>query len=309
MFKSFSLLSLVFAATALAQQTGKTTRYWDCCKPSCSWSGKASLHSATSSADVTRPVLTCNAQGSTLTDPNVRSGCDGGSAFTCTSNSPWAVNDDLAYGFAAVSLSGSSESKWCCGCYELTFTSGPVAGKRMVVQATNTGGDLGSNHFDLLMPGGGVGIFNGCPAQFGSWNGGAQYGGVSSRSECSNLPAAVQAGCHWRFDWFKGADNPSISFREVQCPAALTDITGCSRRDGSGLPAVAAGPSTPASSSLSTPTSSKSPSITASAPTSSKSPSITTSTSTSCRSSSPPTTSSDGTSGGAPQWGQCGGIG
>ncbi|KAJ8701844.1 hypothetical protein PTI98_000593 [Pleurotus ostreatus] len=179
----------------------------------------------------------------------------------------------------------------------------------MVVQATNTGGDLGSNHFDLLMPGGGVGIFNGCPAQFGSWNGGAQYGGVSSRSECSNLPAAVQAGCHWRFDWFKGADNPSISFREVQCPAALTDITGCSRRDGSGLPAVAAGPSTPASSSLSTPTSSKSPSITASAPTSSKSPSITASTSTSCRSSSPPTTSSDGTSGGAPQWGQCGGIG
>jgi hypothetical protein len=52
-----------------------------------------------------------------------------------------------------------------------SFTSGPVAGKKMVVQATNTGGDLGENHFDLLIPGGGVGIFNGCPAQYGSWNG------------------------------------------------------------------------------------------------------------------------------------------
>jgi hypothetical protein len=35
----------------------------------------------------------------------------------------------------------------------LTFTSGPVKGKKLVVQATNTGGDLGENHFDLAMPG------------------------------------------------------------------------------------------------------------------------------------------------------------
>ena len=41
----------------------------------------------------------------------------------------------------------------------LTFTSGPVAGKTMIVQSTNTGGDLGENHFDIQMPGGGVGIF------------------------------------------------------------------------------------------------------------------------------------------------------
>ncbi|CAE6439056.1 unnamed protein product [Rhizoctonia solani] len=27
----------------------------------------------------------------------------------------------------------------------------------MIVQATNTGGDLGNNHFDLMVPGGGVG--------------------------------------------------------------------------------------------------------------------------------------------------------
>jgi hypothetical protein len=41
----------------------------------------------------------------------------------------------------------------------LTFTSGPVAGKKMIVQTTNTGGDLGQNHFDIAMPGGG-GAYN-----------------------------------------------------------------------------------------------------------------------------------------------------
>ena len=35
-----------------------------------------------------------------------------------------------------------------------------------------------------------VGIFTqGCPAQYGSWNGGQTYGGVGSREECDNLPS------------------------------------------------------------------------------------------------------------------------
>ena len=69
--------------------------------------------------------------------------------------------------------------------HRLDFTSGPVAGKTMIVQSTNTGGDLGSNQFDLLMPGGGVGIFDGCSAEFGTALPGARYGGVSSRAEVS----------------------------------------------------------------------------------------------------------------------------
>ncbi|THU84955.1 glycoside hydrolase family 45 protein [Dendrothele bispora CBS 962.96] len=217
-----SLLALPLLALGVtAQTTGVTTRYWDCCKPSCAWSGKAS---------VSQPVLTCDAGGNTLTDPDVTSGCDGGTAFTCANNSPFAVDDNTAYGFAAVSIAGSNEAAWCCSCYELTFTSGPVAGKKMTVQATNTGGDLGSNQFDLLIPGGGVGIFTqGCPAQFGSWNGGQQYGGVSSRDECSQLPASLVAGCQFRFDWFEGADNPGVTFQEVTCPSELTAISGCSR--------------------------------------------------------------------------------
>jgi hypothetical protein len=219
----------------------------DCCKPSCAWSGKASVSS---------PVRTCDKNQSVLSSPDVKSGCDGGTAYTCANNQPWAVSDSLAYGFAAVAISGGTESSWCCQCYELTFTSGPAAGKVMVVQATNTGGDLGSNHFDILMPGGGVGLFNGCNSQYGSWNGGAQYGGVSSKDQCANLPSIVQSGCQWRFDWFSGSDNPSVNWKAVKCPAAITNISGCKRNSEAGGTAATGGTTPSSTSSSSSPSSS-----------------------------------------------------
>ena len=124
-----------------------------------------------------------------------------------------------------------------CFSLSLTFTTGPVKGKKMIVQSTNTGGDLGDNHFDLMMPGGGVGIFDGCTSQFGKALGGAQYGGISSRSECDNFPELLKDGCHWRFDWFKNADNPDFTFEQVQCPKELLAISGCKRDDDSSFPA------------------------------------------------------------------------
>ncbi len=98
---------------------------------------------------------------------------------------------------------------------------------------TNSGSDLGDDHFDLQIPGGGVGIFNGCTAQYGAphdgW--GTRYGGISNAGQCSELPKDLQEGCHWRFDWFKNADNPSHNFERVKCPAELTSKTGCIRAD------------------------------------------------------------------------------
>ncbi|KAI9338866.1 RlpA-like double-psi beta-barrel-protein domain-containing protein-containing protein [Pilaira anomala] len=201
---------------------GSTTRYWDCCKSSCSWPGKAS---------VSGPVDTCAKNGISIMDDNTQSGCNGGSGYMCNNNQPWAVNDNLAYGFAAAHISGSNEAGWCCGCYELSFTSGPVSGKKLVVQVTNTGGDLGHNHFDLQIPGGGVGIFDGCSSQWGSPVGGwgNRYGGISSISECDALPSQLQPGCKWRFNWFKNADNPTMTFKEVTCPVELTTRSGCKR--------------------------------------------------------------------------------
>ena len=64
------------------------------------------------------------------------------------------------------------------------------------------------------IPGGGVGIYNGCTKQYGAppngW--GKQYGGISSASECNSFPAALKAGCNFRFGWFKGADNPTYAY-------------------------------------------------------------------------------------------------
>jgi hypothetical protein len=141
-----------------------------------------------------------------------RSSCDGGNAYTCSNQGPWAVNESTSFGFAAVKLASQGERDWCCSCYKLVFTSGPVRGKTMVVQATNTGGDLGQNHFDLAIPGGGVGIFDGCTREFGSQFGGARFGGVN---DCLRMPQSLQAGCQWRFSWFQNADNPSVSWSKV----------------------------------------------------------------------------------------------
>lgn len=45
---------------------GVTTRYWDCCKPSCGWPGKAS---------VTNPVKTCDAGNSASPPPTLLLPC------------------------------------------------------------------------------------------------------------------------------------------------------------------------------------------------------------------------------------------
>ena len=166
-----------------------------------------------------------------MTDPNAANACGGGSSYVCTNTAPWAINDQLAYGWAAAHLTGKSESDWCCACYQLTFTSTAIAGKQMIVQVINTGGDLGNNHFDLQIPGGGVGLNNACTSQWGAppngW--GQQYGGVSSIDQCNQLPSQLRSGCQFRFQWFQGVDNPNMNFQEVACPAVLTSISGCKR--------------------------------------------------------------------------------
>lgn len=111
-FKQLALFALTtgFASVEAASGSGRTTRYWDCCKGSCGWSGKAS---------VSKPIQSCDKSDNPLADMAAKNGCEnGGSAYMCSNQSPWAVNDKLAYGFAAVKLAGGSESSWCCACYE-----------------------------------------------------------------------------------------------------------------------------------------------------------------------------------------------
>jgi hypothetical protein len=48
-----------------------------------------------------------------------------------------------------------------------------------------------------------------CTSQYGApQNGwGERYGGIKSKSECDGFPAALKAGCNWRFDWYVGRMN------------------------------------------------------------------------------------------------------
>ena len=135
------LLAFLTSAALTAAQSGNgtTTRYWDCCKPSCAWN---------SVTGVTEPVTSCDENDNPLTSTSTQSGCAGGSAYMCSNQSPWAVNANLAYGFAAISANNAPS---CCSCYQLTFTSGTIAGKKMIVQATNTGYDVGSTQFDIAV--------------------------------------------------------------------------------------------------------------------------------------------------------------
>jgi hypothetical protein len=179
---------------------------------------------------------------------DVQNACDGNAngAYMCWSGAPWSVSDSLSYGFAAVT--GSS---YVCGrCYQLQFTGsghsgangGAVAlnGKTMIVQVINNGG-VGGDQFDLLIPGGGVGANNACSTQWGSSvDLGQQFGGYLA--ECNGNQSCVQqkcndafsgkpellAGCNWFLGWFKAADNPNLVFKQIACPAAITQRSGLS---------------------------------------------------------------------------------
>lgn len=244
---------LIMNASAFAAD-GYATRYWDGCKPHCSWSENASGD----------PVKTCNLYNVDNGDnPDLASSCDGGDAYTCWDMAPKAVSSTLSYGYAAVPATGDV----CGQCYEVTFTgtghyndddSGSnalkAANKTMILMATNIGYDVSGGQFDILIPGGGVGAFNACSTQWNVSNSqlGAQYGGFLTacneelgwnadhddvkscvRSSCDEVFSQdgmenLKDGCYWFVDWYEAADNPDLVYSEVTCPTELVDgaLTG-----------------------------------------------------------------------------------
>jgi len=227
---------------------GWATRYWDCCKPACGWTGNV--------PGGTKPVSSCSQSDQSLGgNYDAQSACQGGPAFMCGNFGPWAVSDTLAYGFAAV----NQGSDYCGRCYQLQFTgtshnssndagSQSLAGKTMIVQAINTGGVDGTQ-FDLLIPGGGVGDFNACSTQWGTSDLGEQYGGfflacqksnnfdyakskACAAAKCQSVfgsKADLLAGCNFFVNWFGAPDNPALKYKEVTCPDAITSLSGLHR--------------------------------------------------------------------------------
>ncbi|QDS75814.1 hypothetical protein FKW77_000327 [Venturia effusa] len=231
------LINLLALTQLVGANPGTSTHYWDCCMPSCAWPNIA---------PVTSPVRVCGVNDQWLNALDPQNSCvyapnqpvnmpaeqaAWGDAFTCRNTAPWAVSDQLAYGFAAVKIGWKNQWDTCCSCYHLTFTSTAIAGKTMIVQATNTGTDLIENQFDIMIPGGGVGIFgnHACERQWGEIDMGDQYGGFKGREMCEQLPAQWRDGCRFRFDWYENVGNPTVEWYEVACPAELTALTGCKR--------------------------------------------------------------------------------
>ncbi len=221
---------------------GFASRYWDCCKPHCSWPEHAHGNYAKQ----------CTNKGTKeSTDWGGGSVCSGGGLMTCTSQIPTVVNDSLAYAFAAVPAADGGS---CGKCYALKFTGEGsdgkggkkntknhqmLKGKILVVMATNIGQDVKQGQFDVLIPGGGVGLFNGC-ASMGWGNTGKQYGGLlaecegdsqgySAQKECLEKKcekafandAKAKEGCMFLATWMEAAGNPIHEYKEVECPAGL----------------------------------------------------------------------------------------
>lgn len=232
---------------------GYATRYWDCCKAHCSWTANV--------PGGLEPLRACSSNNTSLSDPTVASSCDGGSAHMCWDMAPFAASPTLAFGYAA-----TSSGDVCGRCYQLEFTgssynapgdpgSAALKGKTMIVQATNIGYDVGGGQFDILVPGGGVGAFNACSAQWGIPNSelGSQYGGLLAAckqelgynasleqykacltSRCNSVFGSrgltqMQQACLWYANWFEAADNPALKYKEVACPAELTGRSGMDR--------------------------------------------------------------------------------
>ena len=267
--------------------SGWNTRYWDACKAHCSQTstdgaeGKPKINTQEEYAASHYTARVCNINDIEIptftyskglerywigiqNTPNACQEADpaSGGGFTCTDMAPVAVNDTLAYAFVA----GSDATTSCGKCFHLQYdgsfkdadgnnapkaTHKALKGKHIIVMASNIGHDVKPGQFDLMVPGGGPGIFNALQLQITKpgieW--GATYGGFltycQNNDKCgydgtldcyqscvknmcdaafgdSKYPNLLR-GCHWFADWFMAADNPTYQWEEVECPQYLVD--------------------------------------------------------------------------------------
>ena len=198
---------------------GWNSRYWDACKPHCSWisNGQEGKTDTTTEASYQKGMTTarnCNIHDVEVPTFTVGSGvtqywfgyegtnnaCGSAKAkgvFTCTDMAPIAVNDSLSYAYVA----GPGSQTTCGKCFHLQYdgsfkdasgnnaakeTHKALKGKHMVVMTSNIGHDVEVGQFDLMVPGGGVGAFDALSTQVNGQNikWGAGFGGFLT--ECQS---------------------------------------------------------------------------------------------------------------------------
>ena len=192
-------------------QTGWNSRYWDACKPHCSWisngqEGKTDTTTQESYVagmttarncnihDVEVPTFTLGhaVQQYWMGYEGTTSACEVGAAgvFTCTDMAPIALNDTLSYAYVA----GPGSQTTCGKCFHLQYngsfkdagannaakaTHKALKGKHIIVMTSNIGHDVENGQFDLMVPGGGVGAYDALSTQVNgaNINWGAGFGG------------------------------------------------------------------------------------------------------------------------------------
>lgn len=191
-------------------KTGWSSRYWDACKPHCSWLSsvdttseetyKAGLTVARNCNihDVEVPAFTLGhaVQQYWMGYEGTNSACvneNAGGTYTCTDMAPIQVNENLSYGYVAAP--GDQFGGGCGKCFHLQFNGGNHAndvkathkalkGKHMIVMASNIGYDVEEGQYDMLVPGGGVGAFNALSMQIGVPASGLGANGGGFLTEC-----------------------------------------------------------------------------------------------------------------------------
>jgi hypothetical protein len=244
---------------------GWTSRYWDGCKPSCTWPDKAMSNDQDRNGDVSKICKNCDKN-----DNEVRayywkdewnkyytdaSSCDNeGTTYTCWDMAPVAVNDTLAYAFAATPGSGNQ----CGKCFQIQFDGGwqdaearvthkAIKGKTLIVMSSNIGHDVSGGQFDVLIPGGGVGAFDSfskqlnisvndlgeqfggllrtCDNEINGWNATLEQWQTCLRNKCNAVFGSKSKllldGCLWQANWYMAANNPTVLYKEVTCPEYL----------------------------------------------------------------------------------------
>ena len=183
-------------------KTGWSSRYWDACKPHCSW-----LSSVDTTSEAAYQAGGTVARNCNIHDVEVpafywmgyegtNSACvnnNAGGTYTCTDMAPIQVSENLSYGYVAAP--GAQFGGGCGKCFHLQFNGGNHAndvkathkalkGKHMIVMASNIGYDVEAGQYDMLVPGGGVGAFNALSTQIGVPASGLGANGGGFLTEC-----------------------------------------------------------------------------------------------------------------------------
>ena len=209
---------------------------------------------------------------SSSADYNAKSGCSGGGdnniGWSCphlmmlSPDMQYAAQADNLSDWAVYAVAGIGAPNDCGSCYQLKVDRSES--KEYIVQAANTGSDVSSGQFDILLGAGGFGIYDACSSDcqngqvcsgghcnapmfggnFKAWTpDGNCYGGcVHDATACNNLVTSssfadntLKYGCAEAINQGYHA-NFKAQWARVQCPESLVKVTGLRRKDNSQYP-------------------------------------------------------------------------